>query len=50
MDQLAYYQAKLAYETDSADLYAAIEKGEPVVVVDGRAAGGLCSRAHPGRR
>ena len=39
MDQLAYYQAKLAYETDSADLYAAIEKGEPVVVVDGRAAG-----------
>ena len=38
MDQLSYYQAKLAYETDSADLYAAIEKGEPVVVVDGRAA------------
>jgi len=39
MDQLSYYQAKLAYETDSADLYAAIEQGEPIVVVDGRAAG-----------
>ena len=38
MDQLSYYQAKLAYETDSADLYEAIGKGEPVVVVDGRAA------------
>ena len=37
--QMNYYQSKLAYETDSADLYEAIEKGEPVVVVDGRAAG-----------
>ena len=34
-----YYQSKLAYETDSADLYEAIKNGEPVVVVDGRAAG-----------
>ena len=39
MDQLSYYQAKLAFETDSADLHEAIEKGEPIVVVDGRAAG-----------
>ena len=38
IDQLNYYQAKLAYETDSADLYQALEKGDPVVVVDGRAA------------
>ena len=38
IDQLNYYQAKLAYETDSADLREAIENGEPVVVVDGRAA------------
>ena len=38
IDQLAYYQSKLAYETDSADLYEAIENGEAVVVVDGRAA------------
>ncbi len=38
IDQLNFYQAKLAYETDSADLREAIENGEPVVVVDGRAA------------
>ncbi len=39
MDQLSYYEAKLAYETDSADLYEAVQNGEPIVVVDGRAAG-----------
>ena len=38
MDQLSYYESKLAYETDSADLYESIENGEPVVVVDGRVA------------
>ena len=38
MDQLSYYQSKLAYETDSADLYEAIENGEAIVVIDGRAA------------
>ena len=48
MDQLSYYQAKLAYETDSADLCAAIEKGEPVVVVDGRAAGAYAHEHIPG--
>ncbi|MFF4710518.1 rhodanese-like domain-containing protein [Streptomyces eurythermus] len=35
-DQLAYYQAKLAYEMDSADLQAALEDGQDLVVVDGR--------------
>ncbi|GGR89850.1 hypothetical protein GCM10010236_50550 [Streptomyces eurythermus] len=35
-DQLAYYQAKLAYEMDSADLKAALEDGQDLVVVDGR--------------
>ncbi|WP_343233985.1 rhodanese-like domain-containing protein [Streptomyces sp. SID8385] len=34
--QLAYYQAKLAYETDSADLRDALESGQDLVVVDGR--------------
>lgn len=34
--QLAYYQHKLAYETDSADLFHAINSGERIVVVDGR--------------
>ncbi len=48
MDQLSYYQAKLAYETDSADLCEAIEKGEPVVVVDGRAAGAYAHEHIPG--
>jgi rhodanese-related sulfurtransferase len=34
--QLAYYQDKLAYEIDSADLKAAIEEGQAIIVVDGR--------------
>lgn len=34
--QLDYYQAKLAYEIDSADLKAALEEGQELVVVDGR--------------
>ncbi len=38
-EQIKYYQSKLAYEMDSADLRAAIESGEPIVVVDGRASG-----------
>ena len=38
MDQLNYYQSRLAYETDSADLCEALGNGEPIVVVDGRAA------------
>ena len=36
IDQMNYYQSKLAYETDSADLQEALDKGEAVVVVDGR--------------
>ncbi len=36
IDQMDFYQRKLAYEMDSADVYEAIEKGEPIVVVDGR--------------
>ena len=36
MDQMDYYRHKLAYEMDSADLYEALEKSEPIVVVDGR--------------
>ena len=35
-DQLTFYQHKLEYEMDSADLCEALERGEPVVVVDGR--------------
>lgn len=34
--QLDFYQAKLAYEIDSADLQTALADGQDVVVVDGR--------------
>jgi rhodanese-related sulfurtransferase len=35
-DQLSFYQEKLAYEIDSADLRAALDDGQDLVVVDGR--------------
>ena len=38
VDQMDFYQRKLAYEMDSADLYEAVAKGEQIVVVDGRTA------------
>jgi rhodanese-related sulfurtransferase/acyl carrier protein len=34
--QLDFYQEKLAYEIDSADLQVALDDGQDVVVVDGR--------------
>ncbi|GJF33960.1 hypothetical protein KNE206_66600 [Kitasatospora sp. NE20-6] len=34
--QLDYYQEKLAYEIDSADLRTALDEGQDIVVVDGR--------------
>ena len=36
MDQIAFYQAKLDYETDAWDLSEAINAGEDIVVVDAR--------------
>lgn len=36
-DQVAFYEAKLAYETDSWDVFAALEKGDALVVIDARA-------------
>ena len=36
VEQLAHYESKLAYEMDSWDVYAALEAGEDLVVVDGR--------------
>ena len=36
MDQAEFYQAKLNYETDSWDLYEALNNGEPIVVIDAR--------------
>ncbi|MCY4624294.1 MAG: rhodanese-like domain-containing protein [Chloroflexi bacterium] len=45
---MAFYQSKLAYEMDSADMYEAVEKGEPIVVVDGRAASAYAAEHIPG--
>ncbi|MBS0878710.1 rhodanese-like domain-containing protein, partial [Tatumella sp. JGM82] len=36
IEQLSFYQQKLAYETDSWDLYLALKENTNVVVVDGR--------------
>ncbi len=36
IEQLAYYQEKLSYETDLWDLYLALKNGENIIVVDGR--------------
>lgn len=38
LQQIAFYQEKLAYETDSWDLYQALQAGENIIVVDGRSA------------
>lgn len=38
IQQLAFYQEKLAYEIDSWDLYVALKEGQKIVVVDGRSA------------
>lgn len=35
-EQLAYYQQKLAFEMDPADLWLALKAEEKIVVVDGR--------------
>ena len=36
IEQMNFYQRKLEYEIDSADLHEALGRGEPIVVVDGR--------------
>jgi rhodanese-related sulfurtransferase/acyl carrier protein len=43
--QLEYYQQKLAYEIDSADLRTALDEGQDLVVVDGRS-GEAYAREH----
>ncbi|MFD5764888.1 rhodanese-like domain-containing protein [Streptomyces sp. NPDC127049] len=47
-DQLAYYQAKLAYEIDSADLQDALDAGQDLVVVDGRSSESYAAGHIPG--
>ena len=48
IEQLNFYQRKLAYEMDSADVYEAQGKGEPIVVVDGRSADAYAHEHIPG--
>ena len=48
IDQMDFYQRKLAYEMDSADVDEALGKGEPIVVVDGRSADAYAEEHIPG--
>ncbi len=47
-DQLNHYRSKLAFETDSWDVYEALSRNEPVVVVDGRSAEAFATEHIPG--
>ena len=46
--QASHYRSKLAFETDSWDLYESLSANEPVVVVDGRSAEAHASERIPG--
>ena len=48
MEQMNFYQNKLAYEKDSWDLHEALGKGDPIVVVDGRSAEAYAKEHIPG--
>lgn len=48
IQQLAHYHAKLAHEMDSWDIFLALSKGEPFVVVDGRSAQAYAKEHIPG--
>ena len=48
IDQVNHYKQKLAFETDSWDLYEALSRSEPVVVVDGRSAEAYAREHIPG--
>ena len=48
IDQMDFYQRKLAYEMDSADVYEALQKDEAIVVVDGRSSGAYAEEHIPG--
>lgn len=48
MDQLAFYRAKLAWETDSWDVAESLARGERLVLVDGRSAEAYRAETIPG--
>lgn len=45
---MAFYQSKLAYEMDSWDVFAAVEAGENLVIVDGRSPEAFAAEHIPG--
>lgn len=47
-EQLAHYQRKLSYETDSSDLHSALKAGENIVVIDARSVEAYKSEHIPG--
>ena len=47
-EQLGYLKRKLSYETDSADLYEALGRGEAITVIDGRSADAHAAEHIPG--
>ncbi len=48
VDQMNFYQRKLEYEMDSADLKEAMENNEQIVVIDGRSAFAYAEEHIPG--
>jgi rhodanese-related sulfurtransferase len=48
MDQIAFYRAKLAWETDSWDVAAALQRGERRILVDGRSPEAFAVETIPG--
>jgi rhodanese-related sulfurtransferase len=47
-EQIDFYQAKLNYEMDPADLFEALNRGDRIVVVDARRADGFAREHIPG--
>ena len=48
IDQLNHYKQKLAFETDAWDLKEALDRGDPVVVIDGRSVEAYAREHIPG--
>jgi rhodanese-related sulfurtransferase len=48
MDQIAFYRAKLAWEIDSWDVFTALERGESIILVDGRSPAAFEQETLPG--
>ena len=46
--QMDHYRQKLAFETDAWDLKEALDRGDPVVVIDGRSAEAYAREHIPG--